>query len=356
MKLSIEKLNISGSVKNRLMFVSGAVLHLCFLFIFLTMEIMPLVYVNIGSVLLYIIGALFGVNKFGHMRYGWIIGFYLEIILHAVVATLLLGNNVSFHLYALIVIPMGIYVLFFSCSVEKFLFTLLAFVVGAVVMVAASFVALDKLEMFPYFPLSYDETQVLRMFNLAVVAAMLVVFSLLFAIEIYALVQRLNETNRRLEYTATHDELTGLYNRRSLRPMFDLLETIGEPYCVALGDIDDFKKVNDVHGHDAGDLVLKTVSAIISDGICWDDIACRWGGEEILIILRGEYSDCLARLEEIHRRIQSERVCHVDRQIGVTMTFGFLDSAAEDNTDAMISAVDKLLYYGKKNGKNQIVK
>ena len=356
MKLDLNKINIDNPLKYRLMFMSGGILHAYFLVQFFLIGIMPLVYVNIGSVSVYIIGTLFSVDKKGLMKYRWIIIFYLEIIAHAVLCTLLLGNNVSFHLYALIIIPMGIYLLFFSCKVEKFLITFVAFVVCALAAIAVSFVVLGKTQKFPYFPLSYDETEFMRMMNLFIVAIMLVIFSLLFAVEIYALVLRLNETNRRLEYTATHDELTGLYNRRSIKPLFEKLEASGEPYCVALGDIDDFKKVNDVHGHDAGDLVLKTVSGIISGGIQWDDIACRWGGEEILIILRGSYNECYGRLEEIHKRIGAERVCHIDNQIGVTMTFGFVEGSSEESTDTLISSVDKKLYYGKRNGKNQIVK
>lgn len=356
MTFNIEKFNLKSSLKYRLMFIAGGLIHLCFLLVFVNIGIMPMVYVNIGSVLLYICGAFFSINKQKNMRYGWIIVFYLEIMIHAVLCTLLLGNNVSFHLYAMVIIPMGIYLLFFSCTVEKFLITLGAFIVGSVIMIAGSFIALDKMDMFPYYPLTYDETESIKTLNFVFVSFMLAAFSLLFAVEIYALVQRLNETNRRLEYTATHDELTGLYNRHSIKPLFDMLNTIGEPYCVALGDIDDFKKVNDTHGHDAGDVVLKTVASLITDGIQWDDVACRWGGEEILIILRGSYDDCYKRLEEIHKHIQAEKVCCVDRQIGVTMTFGFADASSEDNHDALIIAVDKKLYHGKKNGKNQIVK
>ena len=355
MTINIDKLNLSSSLKYRSMFIAGGIIHCCFLLCFALLGLMPLVYVNIGSVLLYVIGAIFSVDKQGLMRYGWIIAFYVEIMLHAVLCTLLLGNNVGFHLYSLVIIPMSIYVLFFSCRLEKFLITFIAFVLGAAAMVAASFIILGKTQKFPYFPLTYNETERLRMMNLVFVAIMIAVFSLLFAVEIYIRVQHLNETNRRLEFTATHDELTGLYNRRSIKPLFEKMEASGEPFCIALGDIDDFKKVNDTHGHDAGDLVLKTVSALISDGIQWDDIACRWGGEEILIILRGSYDDCYTRMEEIHKRIRAEKVCYTDRQIGVTMTFGFSDGRSEKGSDALISAVDKKLYHGKKNGKNQIV-
>ena len=356
MTINAKMLNITGSIKYRGMFLAGGVIHLCFLLVFFFMRIMPLCYVNIASVIIYIVGAVCSVNNKGVMTYGWVIVFYSEIIFHSFICTLLLGNNVAFHLYVLVTIPMSIYVLFFTCKVERFLITFAVMVVCSSAAVASSFIILHKNSMFPYFPLTYDETEMLRMLNLIIVAIMLVVFSLLFAVEIYILVQSLNDTNRRLEYTATHDELTGLYNRRSIKPIFDKLEMGCEPCCIALGDIDDFKKVNDTYGHDAGDLVLKAVSSIITGGIQWDDIACRWGGEEILVILHGSAEECYSRLEKIHQNIRDERVSSDSDLINVTMTFGFCEITGFDDRDALISAVDKKLYYGKKNGKNQIVK
>ena len=130
-----------------------------------------------------------------------------------------------------------------------------------------------------------------------------------------------------------------------------------------LGDIDDFKKVNDTYGHDAGDLVLKTVATKITENLFGQDTACRWGGEEMLIILRGGKADCMSRAKQIRESIINEEMEHEGKLLHVTMTFGFVD-CTELPTDlpgeithfeGLITLADKRLYRGKESGKNRIV-
>ena len=157
-----------------------------------------------------------------------------------------------------------------------------------------------------------------------------------------------------------HDSLTGLYNRHSLRDFFDSLDESGNEYCVALGDIDNFKRVNDTYGHDCGDDVLVTVSDIIKKSMAENDLACRWGGEEILIIMRGTRSDCLGRMRDIREQINSSVVETGSNSISVTMTFGFADcheveNSGKNHMDSIVILVDGRLYVGKKSGKNVII-
>ncbi len=355
-RLRLNRQLLSNSLKYRLMFAAGGLVHLCFLIVFLCMQLQELAVANIFSVILYAMGSIFSVRKkTGHMYYGWMIAFYTEIILHTVLCTLLIGIEANFYLYALVVLPIAVYVLFFSCSFRKFIATITAFILFDVAAVTVSIAIVKNIEFFPYFPPSYDDVSTMRTINLVASAMMLIVFSLMFALEVHALLDKLRETNSMLSYTATHDALTGLYNRHSLKKVFEELQASGDPFCVVLGDIDDFKKINDTYGHDGGDLVLKTISDIILNGIGESDTACRWGGEEILIILRGEHSDCFDRIKAIKERIISEKLKHEGREITVTMTFGFADCGDERNMDVLISTVDKRLYKGKANGKNVII-
>ena len=186
------------------------------------------------------------------------------------------------------------------------------------------------------------------------------IFSVLFVIEINLLIRKLNEAYDKLSYTAMHDSLTGLYNRHSLRDFFESLTESGNEYCVALGDIDNFKKVNDTYGHDCGDEVLVTVSDIIKESIAEQDLACRWGGEEILIIMRGTRNDCLDRMNSIRSRINASVVKSGNSSVKVTMTFGFADCHEVENSeknrmDSIVILVDGRLYKGKNSGKNVIV-
>ncbi len=202
----------------------------------------------------------------------------------------------------------------------------------------------------------------------------------MFYLEVSSLLEKLRSINEKLNYTATHDSLTGLNNRHSLWGFFDELERSGERYCIVMGDLDDFKKINDTYGHDCGDVVLKSVAAIIIENTNDNEMACRWGGEEMLIVMRGTHEDCFARISVIKSEISSLDIMSDGKPVKVTMTFGFADSeekgaalasrSLNENTadsgspiktphhlgiDSLISMVDKRLYIGKRSGKNVIV-
>ncbi len=355
-KSNIDRLIIKGSLKYRSMFITGALVHCVFLVIFLMKGMLPLAVVNIFSILLYIFGCIFGLNKKNDtMHYGWMVAYYTEVVVHSVLTTLLVGAESSFQLYSLVIIPVAVYVLFFSCGFERFLATIISFVVIGTVANVLSILAVQWLEGIPYYPLSYADIDLLRNLNLIFSSVLLIGFSLMFALDIHVLIERLNESNRRLEYTATHDALTGLYNRHSLRSVFDRLVSVGEPFCIVLADIDDFKRVNDTYGHDAGDAVLVSVTSAIAGGIADGDIACRWGGEEILIILHGERSASIGRVQTIRERIISDNVAFDKKSIPVTLTYGFADSTEAQGIEKLISLADERLYHGKRSGKNVII-
>lgn len=339
-----------------MMFIAGAVVHLCFLAVFFLIDVMVLGVINIFSVLLYLLGSVFSISRrTGQMRYGWMIAFYTEIMAHTVACLLLIGIDANFYLYAIVILPISIYVLFLSCSIQVFLRTVLVFVLSDLLLVGGALVAVNYMEIYPYFPLSYSDIHFLRILNMTFAALMLVVFSMLFSLEVYSLLKKLRAANSTLEYTATHDALTGLYNRHSIKPVFERLQQDGGSFCIALGDIDDFKRINDTYGHDCGDVALKTVAKILKDGVTEGEVACRWGGEEILLVLCGEREEALSRLSEINEAIRSSEIRHEDSTVRLTMTFGFAHYSEAETMDQLITMVDKRLYYGKQNGKNVII-
>lgn len=356
MKLSIDNININDSLKYRLMFVAGAIVHLCFLVVFFVIDVKVMAVINVFSVLLYVMGSFFGINKqTGLMRYGWMIAFYSEIMIHTVLCMLLIGVDASFYLYAIMILPVATYVLFFSCSIQVFFRTVIVFIIVDILLVSGSLITVKYIDTYPYFPLTYDDIHMLRILNMSFAALMLTLFSMLFALEVYSLLKKLRSANSALEYTATHDALTGLYNRHSIKPVLERLTESNGSFCVALGDIDDFKKINDTYGHDCGDCALKIVAELMINGVADGDIACRWGGEEMLLILRGSREDALARLDEIYEKIRNADIRHEDNTVRLTMTFGFAHHTEAENLDMLITTVDKRLYHGKQNGKNRIV-
>lgn len=155
------------------------------------------------------------------------------------------------------------------------------------------------------------------------------------------------------------DTLTKLYNRRSgLHHLIGSAKTArssNTPFTLVIGDIDFFKKVNDTYGHPCGDKVLQEVSRILRKHMQEKGYAIRWGGEEFLLLYEN------SKLEEAHKalnvllnEVRSTCIDADGNQIYVTMTFGMACDLSRSLKDLLKEADDKL-YYGKNNGRNQIV-
>ncbi len=160
---------------------------------------------------------------------------------------------------------------------------------------------------------------------------------------------------------ALRDPLTGLFNRgffvEGLHQAMERLKRDGEPFAVAMLDLDDFKAVNDTHGHRVGDLVLQGVAKVVMRGLRPYDTAARYGGEEFVMILRGVERDVALRIVERLRASIHDLVlpCGGGSMVRVTATFGLvLVSDPGRALDEVLDAVDRALYEGKKSGKNQV--
>lgn len=155
------------------------------------------------------------------------------------------------------------------------------------------------------------------------------------------------------------DPLTKLYTRRigdaKLRYTRQEYIESGVPFCIAMADIDYFKKFNDTYGHDCGDLVLKSVADILINSLYGHGYAVRWGGEEFIIVLENTTLDeGVKLLNEIKDLVCKSCVFYDELRLSITMTFGITEGS-EDSIHELLKEVDTLLYQGKENGRNQIV-
>ncbi|GMB64962.1 GGDEF domain-containing protein [Pectobacterium parmentieri] len=168
---------------------------------------------------------------------------------------------------------------------------------------------------------------------------------------------------KRIELISNHDALTGMLNRRSLNQhMMNIINSIrdGENKMMSLLvlDIDHFKKINDTYGHAVGDNVIRGFSTAIKQHTRPQDLLCRWGGEEFLIIIQGlSKNECLEIAERIRTIIEGSSLAisngHAVRcttSIGVSF---FHLERIEDFHDAFKEA-DKLLYIAKEQGRNRV--
>lgn len=166
--------------------------------------------------------------------------------------------------------------------------------------------------------------------------------------------------NQRLRNMVNEDSLTSLPNRRamngSLREASLSYLKHPNPFCIAIGDIDFFKRINDTYGHDAGDAILIAISEIFTNFMEKRGSVARWGGEEFLFCFTGvELEDATKQLELLRQLIQEHEFYFQDKSIPVTMTFGieiFQEHLGVENT---ISKADEKLYDGKDTGRNRVI-
>lgn len=160
---------------------------------------------------------------------------------------------------------------------------------------------------------------------------------------------------RQVEY----DEMTQLYNRRygdkNLLKMKAQMQISGIKYCVAIGDIDFFKKVNDNYGHEAGDEVLIHVARVLKEQLLANGFVCRWGGEEFLIVIESHTIEQAEHiLQSILDTLRNQTITYQEQQIHVTMSMGLVSVKAEDEIDDILRCADQKLYEAKENGRDQI--
>lgn len=165
-------------------------------------------------------------------------------------------------------------------------------------------------------------------------------------------VQRQNE---QLHFLAHFDSLTRCMNRRSFYTELDSLwnQELDHPLAIMILDIDFFKKINDTHGHSAGDEVLKSVGFLLNEVINSRGLVCRYGGEEFTVLLHNlPFDACIALAEEVRLAIQANSLAglSVTTSIGISnRSFGAADA------QHLLDQADECLYAAKRNGRNRVV-
>lgn len=156
------------------------------------------------------------------------------------------------------------------------------------------------------------------------------------------------------------DSLTGLYNRHYgeiwMKQVKEEAKDTGEPFSIAIADIDFFKKFNDCYGHDCGDMVLRKVSELLQTQVGRQGYVSRWGGEEFLIIFkRFTLEESVNFAEEIREKLHRTELRYHNDGFHVTLTIGVAAGDSEKSIESMVKCADCALYEGKRNGRDQVV-
>jgi diguanylate cyclase (GGDEF)-like protein len=169
------------------------------------------------------------------------------------------------------------------------------------------------------------------------------------------------KASEHLQFLATHDELTGIWNRRAILDLlhreWELALRAGEAIGLMMIDVDHFKRINDTHGHLFGDAVLREVARRIEETLRARDIAGRYGGEEFIVIFPGcdeaELQDCA---ERCRAAIAGRPTLAGDVSLNITASAGtFLLDPRHSLEREALAAADAALYEAKKAGRNHVI-
>ncbi len=331
--------------------------HLHFMVAFAICGYAPLSIYNLAVTLFYLYHCFVSLKK---KQYVFIyVSSVIEIMFHSSMVSILLGWNWGFMFYTIALVPVAFYLSY--TLISRIRNIIIPVFTSVLVTICYFMVRIICNNMSPIL----ENSSVRRAedyfyyFNTMIMFVMLFLFSILFALEIRYMQKRMEKENLELEELAMFDPLTHLLNRRSMNDALHqaVSEAASEckPCCLIMTDIDDFKSINDTYGHDCGDEVLITIANIISNNVRENDSVCRWGGEEILILLQVDIDTAKRVAERIREEIANRKKWYRDAHIRVTITLGIAEYQDGLNIRSLIDLADKNLYVGKNNGKNQVV-
>ncbi|MGH8653297.1 MAG: GGDEF domain-containing protein [Gammaproteobacteria bacterium] len=161
---------------------------------------------------------------------------------------------------------------------------------------------------------------------------------------------------------SVRDPLTRLFNRRYLEETLNRelssCKRADQPLGVIMIDVDHFKKYNDTHGHDTGDYVLVQIADIVRSKLRAGDTPCRYGGEELVLLMPGAPKEiAAARAESVRAAVEKHELVYKDKALtGVTVSLGVAGFPGDGNTAAaVLKAADSALYVAKQSGRNRVV-
>ena len=173
--------------------------------------------------------------------------------------------------------------------------------------------------------------------------------------------QQLSESLQRIQQLASHDDLTGVLNRRAFMELLATERTralrTSHPFCVALIDIDHFKQVNDRFGHLTGDAVLKQFCGAATAGIRTSDRLARFGGEEFILLLVpviGAEAGVIAT-ERVRQAVEAHDWNRIAPGLTLTMSAGVAEFNSSESIEGLIARADKALYAAKAAGRNRTI-
>ncbi|WP_413698925.1 GGDEF domain-containing protein [Psychromonas sp. KJ10-10] len=184
-----------------------------------------------------------------------------------------------------------------------------------------------------------------------------ILFGFLTTLALMLLANRiLSNYQHKIESIATTDTLTKASTRQAFDAYFeDIINRSDAPIALIILDIDDFKQVNDKYGHNTGDQIIKTISDILLTGRRENDLLCRWGGEEFILLLPNTSLDKATDIAERLRALIASHILNVNEvELTITASFGVAQKQLNETKAQLINRADLSLYQAKTSGKNRV--
>ncbi len=330
------------------------IIHFFLLIIFTCLEVNIMAVFNVFSCAVFL--AVLQINKKGKLNtaYNFAIA---EVALHAALATVCLGWESNFCFYSMYLCCFIMFTPFLTLRIKviETALTSILFVIAYIIVLVSN----------PIYQLDKGILGAIGAINIAAIISLLsFIFYLYFKIT--------DDLGKKLKRAAEVDGLTGAYNRRFFneyleievkRILNQLQYNTAEcqiDFGIAIIDIDDFKKINDIYGHLAGDNVLKQVVQIIKAAIFSRDIVCRYGGEEFVILFTQASNEGAVRTAEKIRKGIQEHSFYLNDDVKeghITVSIGFasFSEGCSSDVNSILEIADARLYAAKIQGKNKVI-
>jgi diguanylate cyclase (GGDEF)-like protein len=328
--------------------LAGLLIHALFILLFLWIGVHSLAYFNVVSVFIYTLA--FTANRRGYHNFAAIAG-VSEVVVHTVFAVIVLGLGSGFQYYILAIVP-------FIFMNTRWQIPQKAILLGALYFVYSALLFFYR-QNGAYITLDVLTQDVLNAWNILAIFLIFSVMAYYYGKATQLAEIELRQANKRWERLAAIDDLTQLLNRRHmvsrLESEVSRFKRNNKPFSLVLADIDDFKAINDLYGHDCGDFVLQKVSTLLRNCLRRQDLVARWGGEEFLILLpeTGLHAGRLVA-EKLRAKLGAKSLYYKGFKIDATMTYG-VSLYTGGSIDRVITYADRALYVGKSQGKNCVV-
>ena len=314
------------------------ILHIFYFVIFLITKSYILFYLNIASLVIYFFAPIM-LLKNKYFLFAMICG--NEFLIFMSFGSAMLGFDTGFYLCIIGLCVVSFFTSYFAKS--KYKSNSIIWCVLSLMLVLALYIASIYNE--PYYIIPNWASTTLSIVHIVTIFGLIVAYLLSFITYAQKLETRIINESR-------IDNLTQIHNRYDFYNYIDSIED-KKDYVLSMFDIDDFKKINDIHGHIAGDYILKEIAKIATTKT-EDSFVARYGGEEFIIITKmyGDYQRTFKMIDNVRKKIEEHDFLFNDIIIHITITIGVEKYDSDMRTEEWITKADEKLYEGKNCGKN----